>query len=275
MLSKNSLMLGVLFILSLGGIITILYFTYANGKKKCIPKCPQNTCGNQDECGGTCTCKDKEQKCINGTCCTPKKCESNSCGDDGCSGTCGTCKDPTQTCFNGSCCSPKCDDKNCDDDGCGRPCGCPINTTCVNKKCTAYTTISYVDSVSGISYYLASTSTGQVVTTTSLSKQGFWQILPRGVSGFYFIKNLSYNSSYLYSADGLSLSLNSLEPTVSDGAKGIWKLTKDETNSNMLIKNVESSGYIYINFSGETSTVLLNPSIPDPHPYAYWTLSNF
>ena len=141
----------------------------------------------------------------------------------------------------------------------------------MNKQCTPYTTISYVDAVSGISYYLAATSGGEIITTTSLNNQCFWQLLS-GTPGYYFIKNFSYYSSYLFTPNGLSLNLSS---TLNSGLNGVWKLIKGEDAgyTYVLIQNAASSGYLYIKFTENTYSPILTPYRDTVH--GGWTLSNF
>ena len=116
---------------------------------ECEPLCTENTCEVDDGCGGSCSCLDEAQVCVDGACCLPS-CEGKVCGLDGCGGSCGTCEN-NDSCYEGACCTPQCDGKECGNNGCGGTCGVCSDTSkpsckegicsptcvpnCINKEC--------------------------------------------------------------------------------------------------------------------------------------------
>ncbi len=124
----------LLFILAVIIIVGVALVIVSTRKKTC--DCLGKSCNGTDGCGNVCCDDTKNQKCVNGVCCSSdcsdKTCsDKNGCGESCESAVCGN----GQKCFQGNCCASQCDGKTCENDGCGGTCPCPKGQTCYQGTC--------------------------------------------------------------------------------------------------------------------------------------------
>lgn len=103
-------------------------------KKSCT--CIGKPCGSTDGCGNTCCDPTKNEKCVNGKCCSADcsklTCDQkNGCGESCKQYLCGA----GEMCCQGNCQVSACSLTNCDSDGCGGPCTCPDGYVCHEGSC--------------------------------------------------------------------------------------------------------------------------------------------
>jgi hypothetical protein len=128
----------LLVLLFFGAIFLTIQLVKRRRNKVCT--CAGLPCDTLNDCGEMCCSADRNEKCMNGTCCS-SDCSGLRCGQvNGCGESCepSICA-PNQVCVgkdeDSYCCTPYCNTP-CSTDGCGDICGCPNEgEVCRNGEC--------------------------------------------------------------------------------------------------------------------------------------------